>query len=367
MHRFLIVPLASIALWGGAPAQAQTNPDDGIEEARALIQDLGEISTPEGIDVLERVRLGGMEQWISIRGKDRDNPVLLFVHGGPGAPEMGIAWTFQRAWEDYFTVVQWDQRGAGKTLRENGEAASTPTLTREQITADAGELIGLLREKFGQDRIVVVGHSWGNAVGLGAALQHPNWVSVYVGIGPLLRMAESERIGYDRLLRIAHERRDESAIAELEALAPYPGDGPLTFERIGAQRKWVMAFGGLAAYRDNARYYFNAPTLSPTYEAADIDAIDEGGRISVSALLPEMTVVDFASVRSTAFPVVMFVGRHDLTTPYEVTAQWLDSLDAPSKRLVMFEHSAHLPMVEEPGRALVALVEEVLPLAQEGR
>lgn len=367
----IILSVLSLGLSLGlaaAPALAQTPAAvDPYEPGRAVVADIGRIVTPNGVQELTKVRLGGMDQWVSIRGADRGNPILLFVHGGPGAPEMGVAWTFQRPWEDYFTVVQWDQRGAGKTLRAAGAEATRPTLSRQQMTADAVELIAWLRQRFGQDRVVVVGHSWGNVVGLGAALARPQWVSVYVGIGPALDMPDNERVGYERLLAEARRRGDKEALAELQALAPYPGPGPLSFERIGAQRKWVQRYGGLAAGRDNADFYFHAPRLSPEYDAADRAAIDPGGELSVRALLPDLMSANFTPVKKTPFPVVLFVGRHDLTTPSEVTERWFNALNAPSKSLVWFDNSAHLPMVEEPGKTLVALVEKVLPLAKAGQ
>lgn len=367
MVKSLLSFLATLALCVAAPALAQTPPvDDPYAPGRTIVANLEKIVTPDGVQDLTTVRLGGMDQWISIRGSDKANPILLFVHGGPGAPEMGAGWSFQRPLEDFFTVVQWDQRGAGKTLRSNGAEATLPTLSRERVTADAVELMAYLRKRFGQDKIVLAGHSWGNVVGLGAALERPDWVSAYVAIGPVIDMRENERIGYERILAEAHRRNDAEAIADLEALAPYPGPGPLTFERIGAQREWGVKYGGLAAGRDNATHYFQTARLSPEYDQADRMAINEGGELSVRALLPELTEVDFTPVTRTDFPVVLFVGRHDLTTPSEIAVDWLNALDSPSKAVVWFENSGHLSPFEEPGRTLVAMVDQILPLAQAG-
>jgi pimeloyl-ACP methyl ester carboxylesterase len=364
---------AALAVFGvlmsfAGPAPAQTPPpEDAYVAVRPLIADMQRIVTPRGVQSMETVRLGGMDQWISIRGSDRDNPILIYVHGGPGAIEMGRSWPYQRGWEDFFTVVQWDQRGTGKTLRLNGADATRPTLSRARMADDLGELIALMRERFGQRRVVLLGHSWGNVIGLDAALKHPDWISAYVSVGPLLDMRANETAIYERLLEIARQRDDAAALAELEAVAPYPGDGPLVFDKLDVVRKWVMRYGGLAAYRDNADFYFRAARLSPDYDLADRQAIDEGGQLSVGTLMAELTEIDFTAVRSTSFPVIMVLGRNDLTTPPALSEAWLDALDAPSKRLVWFEHSAHLAPHEEPGRFLLALVEDVLPLARAGR
>lgn len=370
----LVATIAALGLFA-APAMAQTpaapsptiTPEDAYGAVRPMIADMQRIVTPQGDQSTEKVTLGGMEQWISIRGSDRNNPILIYVHGGPGAAEMGRSWPCQRGWEDYFTVVQWDQRGTGKTLRLNGADATRPTLGRERMADDLVELIALMRERFSQRQVVLLGHSWGNVIGLDAAVKRPEWISAYVGVGPLLNMRANEAAIYGRLLEIARERGDAAALAELEAVGPYPGEGPLDFPRLNVVRKWVMQYGGLAAYRDNANFYFRAARLSPDYDLADRQAIDEGGQLSVGTLMAELTEVDLTTVRSTPFPVVMFLGRNDLTTPPAVTEAWLDALDAPLKRVVWFEHSAHLAPHEEPGRFLVALVENVLPLALDGR
>ncbi|HYE41835.1 MAG TPA: alpha/beta hydrolase [Caulobacteraceae bacterium] len=368
-RRALLAALPAAAATTPALAQApapQPAPADAYAPAREIIANVQRIVSPNGIELLETVQIGGIPQWVSIRGNDRDNPVLLFVHGGPGSPEMPVAWTFQRGWEEYFTVVQWDQRGAGKTNRANDADAIRPTLTFARMEADAVEMIDHLCARFGRRRIVVVGTSWGSMLGLRAALKRPEKVHAYVGIGQLISMRENERVGYDYALRRARAENNTDAIRELESLAPYPGaPGTLTFERIGLQRKWTVHYGSLSAYRTNADQYFRAMRLSPQYEPADLKAVDPGGVLSVTALLPELLEADLSGVTRTPFPVVLMLGRHDYTTPSEIAEAWLGRLTAPKKKLVWFEHSAHVIPVEEPGRTLVTLVQDVLPLVRE--
>ena len=291
-----------------AQTGAQTDAPDPYADARAVMAGVNEIVTPNGIQELMTVELGGMEQWISIRGADRDNPVLLFLHGGPGAPEMGVGWAFQRPWEDYFTVVQWDQRGGGKTFRHNGEAASREGLTRERIVADTVELMAWLREHLGQERIIVVGHSWGTVAGFQAAMARPDWVHAYVGIGQIVDMDENERRSHELTLAAARADGNAEAIADLTAIAPYPGDTPVTFERIGAEREWAVHYGGLAAYRDNAGFYYRARRLAPEYEQADREAVNPGGILSVTALLDDLMAVRQGDVEQVDFPVVFSAG-----------------------------------------------------------
>ncbi len=330
---------------------------------RPMVADQQRLVAPHAIEVSEAVELGGLKQWITLRGADKANPVLIYVHGGPGAAEMGRSWPYQRGWEDFFTVVQWDQRGTGKTLRHGGEAANKTGLTRARMAQDLVELMALVRERLGVQRVVLLGHSWGNVIGLDAAMAKPEWVAAYVGVGPLMNLQANEKAQYDALLAEARRRNDATALAELNAIAPYPGDGDIPFAKVNVARKWVQAYGGLAAYRDNANFYFRAARLSPYYEFEDRLAIDQGGQLSVPALLPDMQRADHTQIRATRFPVLMFLGRHDLTTPAAVIEPWLAQLKAPSKRLVWFEHSAHLAPHEEPGKFLVNLVEHVRPLA----
>src|SRR5690606_20567716 len=160
-----IVLLAAAILC--SPSMAAENPKPrNRAEATQVIADMRRIVTDDGIERLEKVRIGGIDQWVSIRGNDPGNPVLLMLHGGPGWVSMPIGWYFQRGWEEYFTVVQWDQRGAGKAYTENDPEAVAPTMTLERMAADTEQMAAWLRQEFGKERIFVLGHSWGSYLGL---------------------------------------------------------------------------------------------------------------------------------------------------------------------------------------------------------
>lgn len=353
-----------------APAAAadttDTAPTDPYAEGRRIIADLQRIETPNGVQEHFTARIGGLDQWIEVRGKDRDNPLLLFVHGGPASPMMPVSWTFQRGWEDYFTVVQWDQRGAGKTYNANDPAVVGPTLRIDRYVDDTLELMALLRQRYGQRKLVLVGHSWGTAVALKAALRHPDWVHAYVGIGQIINFVDNEKESHAYALRRARAAGNREALADIEALGDYPGEVPLTRARIVQARRWAQHYGGLSAYRSDtdSNFFYHAPRLSPVYSAKDRAAINNGSLLTLDRVLPDLIAVDFEPVRKVDFPVLMYLGRHDYTTPSEPTARWLATLQAPYKRAVWFEHSSHLAPVEEPGRVLVSLVQDVLPLTR---
>jgi pimeloyl-ACP methyl ester carboxylesterase len=352
-----VMPFALLALFASLPAQAA--------EPRAIIEDLQKIVTPNGIDQRMTVAIGGIAQSITVRGRDRDNPILLFLHGGPAAPEMPTSWTFESPWEDYFTVVQWDQRGAGKTYAANDPARVGPTLSVETMERDTQEMVQYLRTTYHKDKIFVMAHSWGTILGLELAEQHPEWLYAYVGMGQMIDSRASERLGYEATLKAAQDARNAQAIKELKAIAPYPeADGAVPLDKINIERKWSVVFGGLSWRRDTYAYYDRASALSPDYSDADLAAVDKGSALSLPALLKEMMAADFTHVTTFRCPIVIFNGRHDDTTSSKVTADWFAHVRAPTKKLVWFENSAHMMQIEEPGRVLVHLVEDVRPLAR---
>jgi pimeloyl-ACP methyl ester carboxylesterase len=334
------------------------------DDARAIIANVQKIVTPNGIDTRVAIPINGTLQWITVRGRDSHNPILLFIHGGPAAPEMPTSWTFQNGWEDFFTVVQWDQRGAGKTYNANDPAKIAPTLTVAQMQQDTDAMVRTLRATYHKDKIFVLGHSWGSFLGLSLAQRHPEWLYAYVGIGQMIDTAESERRDYVATLKAAEDAHNAQAITELKAIAPYVGaDGLLSLDKVNTECKWSVIFGGLSWRRSGYGYYYNAAQLSPDYTDADLAAIDKGSALSLPRLLNGFGAANFDKVTDFRCPIVIFMGRHDETTSAAVVAQWFPRVRAPYKKLVWFENSAHMVQIEEPGRVLVHLVEDVLPLA----
>ena len=124
------------------------------------------IRSPHGIDSLQAVRIGGIDQWIEVRSQDVSNPILLFIHGGPGVAFMPLAGSFQGPWEKHFTVVQWDQRGAGKTYTSNDKELQHRTMSVVRMEQDALDIVNYLRVRFHRRKILVLAHSWGSVPGL---------------------------------------------------------------------------------------------------------------------------------------------------------------------------------------------------------
>ena len=248
---------------------------------------------------------------------------------------MPVDYTFQTPWEDYFTVVQWDQRGAGKTYASNDPNALAKTMTVEQMTSDAEQVILYLQSQFGKHKIFLLGHSWGSVLGLTLAQKHPDWFYAYLGVGQMVNMRKSEEDGYGFALQQARTHHNNEAERELLALGPYPGK--LTFDSIGIQRKWVMFYGGLTYGRTDFSYDSNARLLSPDYTDRDLELVDKGSLYSVTHLLGALEAVDYDSVTKIACPLFLFEGRHDYTVSSKVADEWFQHVEAPSKGWVWFE------------------------------
>ena len=350
------------------PASATEKVDDPYAPARAIIADVSKIVSPDGIQETFVATLGGARQVVNVRGADRDNPVLIFVHGGPGAVEMPFAWTFQRPWEDFFTVVHYDQRGAGRSYPLNAPETLASTMTLERYRDDAIELIELMRERYGKRKVLLMGHSWGSFVGLAVATKRPDLLHAYVGVGQGIDFREGEKVGMAWTRAKAVAAGDDEAVAAIDALAPYPMAGPFTIEKADGWRKYAMGYGSLLYKRPPAEtLYFQQPRLSPLYTPADRQAWAKGSEFTVTTLWPRLADVSFAQVDTVEVPLVFMLGRYDYTVPSTVAAEWLAQVEAPSKTLIWFEHSAHMPMFEQPGIFLSALLRDVVPLTEEAR
>jgi pimeloyl-ACP methyl ester carboxylesterase len=337
----------------------------GRAEATAIIANARKILTPNGVERLEKVRIGGIDQWVSIRGIDRRNPVLLYIHGGPGYVSIPMSWWFSRGLEEYFTVIQWDQRAAGKTFLLSEPASIAPTLSNERMIADAEEMAAWARKEFGKEKIFVLGHSYGSFLGLQLARRHPEWLYAYIGVCQLIDGPESERRGW-RFARDA-ARRDGNAEAarELDAIVPYGDPGrTLPIKDIYVERKWVGYYGGLMAYRRDNSDDSALAELSPDYTDQEIEHIWDGNKFATPYLLPEVVALDLTQIKKLSVPLILFEGRHDRTVNSEIAAAWFDTVKAPEKQLVWFEHSGHMPMTEERGKFLLSLVRYARPIAE---
>jgi pimeloyl-ACP methyl ester carboxylesterase len=228
---FLIVAIPCGALLYRAYRQHE------VAERRA-IRSLNRITS------LERVPIGGIGQWIEVRGENVNNPILLWIHGGPGVAFIPLAGAFQAPLEQHFTVVQWDQRGAGKTYASNDKELQRRTMNIPQMEEDTLEVVNYLRNRFHREKIFVLGHSWGSVLGLWLAHEHPELIYAYIGVGQLVNAQQNREVMYRDVLAAARERRNQNAIKDLESVAPVPASSselPKRLERqpVGRGTAWA--------------------------------------------------------------------------------------------------------------------------------
>ena len=361
--------LISAAMVGGiltcmsTQALAQSSPPPE-KTARATIAESQAIA-PGGINELKTVEIGGIKQWISIRGNNPANPILLFIHGGPGTPMMPESWIFQRPWEDFFTVVQWDQRGAGKTYGASGRQPDK-SMTREQMQTDAEQMIDLLRQTYGKKKLFLVAHFFGSVLGVRVAQHRPDALYAYIGVGQVVNFVQNEIVGYQLTLAQAEAVGNQTAIDELKAIAPYPGPGgsAITLTKISTERKWDVALGGMR-YGRTTDPIDAFQSLSPDYSDDDLLSTEMGNGSSAAILLPQLIAVNFDNISSFKCPVFFFAGMADRITPSSLVEKVYNHLQAPKKQLYKIERASHDSMFDAPGEVLMDLVRDIRPLSRQ--
>ena len=325
------------------------------------------ISSPDGIDSLEPVRIGGIDQWIEVRGQNVSNPILLFIHGGPGIAFIPLAAAFQDPWEKNFTVVQWDQRGAGKTYATNDKKLQRSTMNVPQMEQDALDVVNYLRRRFKREKIFVLGPSWGSVLGLWLAHEHPDLIYAYVGVGQFVNFRQNAASIYQDALQQARNNHNEQAIKELESIAPYPPLNP-DFEKMSTANRWAGRLLGppptsQPAFTD-AKRLITSLVSAPEYSLRDDYSFVRGLQFSAETLFPELWKIDLNKLGSEfRAPIFFFEGRHDPYCRPSLIWDYSQSIKAPQKEFVWFDNSGHFPFFEEQQKFGDELLRRVLPLA----
>jgi proline iminopeptidase len=295
------------------------------------------ITSPNGISSVEPVRISGIDQWIEVRGQNVNNPILLFIHGGPGIAFMPLAGSFKGPWEKYFTVVQWDQRGAGKTYASNDKDLQRKTMNVSQMEEDTLDLVNYLRNRFKREKIFVLGHSWGSVLGLWLAHEHPELIYAYVGIGQVVNMQQNEDIGYQDALQQARSNHNEQAVKDLEGIAPYPAPN-MDLRKTSILRDWERDLLGpppsTPQFIDTKRI-LSSVMSAPEYSLADDYGWIQGTPFSLNVLLPQMAKLDLNKLGfDFRAPIFFFEGRHDPYCPASLIWDYTQTIKAPQKEFV---------------------------------
>jgi pimeloyl-ACP methyl ester carboxylesterase len=348
-RRIAAVALGAIvvALAGVAASQAFAATPPIVDAAGQPVA--GSIAT------LEQVTLNGSEQWITIRGHDRTKPVLLYLGiGGPGAGGLPANVTSLAPLEEHFVVVNWDQPGTGKSYG----ALPIDTLTVDRIVDDARALTELLRARFGQEKIYLMGLSWGTILGTRLVARYPELYRGYVGMGQMVNTTENDRFGYDLAVRVATDRGDARTADALRRNGPPPYDGE------GMALKYAAYNNVLFDHMGNARLeliLLLVPQLAREYGLADRLNFDRGLIESYTVLYPQLRDLDFTTeARRVEVPMFFLVGRNDVNAVAALVERYYQQLQAPHKEIIWLE-SGHGASAEEIRDAMLT---RVLPMTR---
>jgi pimeloyl-ACP methyl ester carboxylesterase len=310
---------------------------------------------PESVAEAGCCRLGGVDQWVMIRGQNLANPPLIHLHGGPGFSETRLYRHFNADLEKRFTVVYWDQRGAGKSFDRSIPRSS---MTVEQFIADLDELVDTVCARVGQEQVVLHGHSWGSALGVLYASRHPQRVAAYVGTGQIGDWPAAESASYAYAVAAAERRNHRRALEGLRAIGPPPYPASSVFK----ERTWVQRLDGHLSPKalwKLARIVFGDTESS----VLDLPNQVRGFRFTMNAMWDEVSALNLlVAAPALQIPVFFLLGRHDHWVPPETSVAYFDVLSAPSKELVWFDQSGHEPFMDEPAKFNDAVIDKVRPL-----
>ena len=308
------------------------------------------------------VNINGVEQGIFIKGKDSTNPVLLFVHGGPGMPEYWLTQQYPTGLEDHFTVVWWEQRGAGLSY---SPAIPAETMTAEQYIADTLEVTKYLRTRFGREKIYLMAHSWGSYIGIQAAAREPELYYAYIGMGQIAYQIKSEQLAYEYALEYYKKSGNTDMVQRLEAAPPtLTVPLPAAYNALRDEYMHGAGIGTTHEMRSVITGIFLPSWQFREYTVGEKINLWRGKIFSRSSdfnLWDTMQATDLTKqVTQLAIPVYFFEGAYDYTCAYPLAKEYFAQLNAPVKGFYTFEHSAHSPIFEEPEKMLKILQQDVL-------
>jgi pimeloyl-ACP methyl ester carboxylesterase len=308
------------------------------------------------------VDINDVEQGMFIKGRDINNPVLLFVHGGPGMPEYWLTQRYPTGLEDYFTVVWWDQRGAGLSYSPN---IPPETMTAEQFISDTLEVTKYLRQRFGKEKIYLMAHSWGSYIGIQAAAQEPELYYAYIGMGQISYQIQSEQMAYEYALEQYKKNGNMNMVQRLESAPPtMTVPLPAAYEALRDEYMHGIGIGTTHDMKSVVTGIFLPSWRFREYTLGEKVNLWRGKFLSRSrkfSLWDKMQATDLTKqVTELEIPVYFFEGRYDYTCAYPLAKDYFEKLKAPEKGFYTFEQSAHTPLFEEPEKLQLILKEDVL-------
>lgn len=338
-----------------------------LQVYKIYLKNSTKIETPNGISSLEEITLGGIKQWIFIRGEDKDNPVLIFLHGGPGSPISGISSSRKLDAEliKHFTIIHWDQRGAGKSYNID---IPVDSMSYDRLVEDCNDLIDYVRNELNVQKVFLVGHSAGTLIGIKTAYKYPGKIHAYVGIGQIINDYEQQMLSYNFIAEEAEKSGDTNIQNVIKTIGPPPLE---ELEKLYEKERYLLEYGGVI-HSNRARQvifimlgFLTSPeySLSKGFETF----IGKGGyEFTLNAMFDEIKSVNLTrEIQSIEVPIYFFEGKYDMATPTILVENFYESLDAEKgKKLIIFENSAHMPMIEEKEKYEDLLINVVLKESQ---
>lgn len=323
------------------------------------------IKTPNGISEIKYLEINNSKQYVLIRGKDINNPVLLFLHGGPGASSTALFRKYNSELENHFTVIYWDQRNTAKSFNKK---TSKEEIRVSNYINDVEYLTVYLKDLFNVEQIFLLGHSWGARLGLYAVQKHPENYMAYVGVGQELASFEGERLSYEYTLNKAKELNNFKALRELDESGP-PQSGDYTkmytngFWGLVKQKEWLLKLGGERYARKGYSDWIFYTLISREYTVFDLFRYFKSSAFCAGNMIydPDFNHINFfTQIPEVKIPVFFISGSYDYNTPWVLVEKYTNELKAPRKEFIKFENSGHSPIFEEPER----FNEEILRIYQ---
>jgi len=300
----------------------------------------------------EYVSINGINQYLFHSGTKYENPVILFLHGGPGSAESIFAHAFQEKWEGIFTVVHWDQRGSGKTLTKNPDKCPTIDL----MIVDLFEIIQYLKKKYNKQKIIILGHSWGSVLGSTFIKQYPEEVAYYIGVGQVIGFMENERVGYQKVKAVIIEANDKKTLKKLEAIGDYPGEKyDDKFMGKCTKMRRIQGKYNLAVKMDLS--IFITAFKSPIFKFSDLSALIKGFKANEKTLEFLGTFDLKLEPAEYKVPIYYILGENDWQTPYVIAQEYFNTINAPNKSFYLIPNAGHMTMLDQPQLFFEALLE----------
>ena len=305
------------------------------------------------------IKVNGVKQGMFLQSEDIKLPVLLYLHGGPGSPEVAFNEGYPTGLEKLFTVCWWEQRGSGISYDRK---LSGKEMTLKQLVADAIEVAKYLRKRFKKDKIYIMGHSWGSLLGVLTVKAQPELFHAYIGAGQLAQQEKSERLGYTYMIQEFTKLNDQKMLRKLRKY-PIAKDGDISIQYLLGVRSEGMNKLGVGIKRSMTSTMdlikpilkFKGYTLSEKFK------IPKGSFFSTKYLTDSMLYTDLiAQVSELQVPVYIFHGRYDHIASYDLAKTFFMALKAPTKGFYTFENAAHSPCFEEPEKMWHILRNDVL-------